>query len=174
MSVFLQLSALALLAPVRGGPLWLAAGLWVANTVELRPVPGTEYPDLDPIHAEPPGASAAISPMRDAAAADSASRASSVPHQPPAVTIGLGQRQPRAIAVGELGGGLRLFIGTACGELVVQGLAGSGDGAGPQREGLRLLERFSYQARHSPTYAARVCLGGVCLALEHVAHSASA
>lgn len=140
-----QLSALALFVlppdpnpdPGSGSALWLAAGLWVANCVELRPLPAAQGAE--------PGVGSGLPGMAAAGEAGGPGGA------PQAVTVHLGARQARAIAVGELGGRAHVFVGTACGALVAQELAaGAGLGsAGPgaPREGLRLLDSSSYQAR---------------------------
>lgn len=166
-----QLSALALFAlppnpspePGLGSALWLAAGLWVANCVELRPLPAAQ--------GEGPGAGSG--PPGTAAAGG----AGGLGGAPQAVTVHLGAKQARAIAVGELGGRTHVFVGTACGVLVAQELAaggGSGSaGPGAPREDLRLLDSSSYQARglHSLSMAiwpGRLCLGVLTARLSHV------
>jgi len=67
--------------------------------------------------------------------------------------VSLGRKQPRALAAGELGGALRLFVGTACGELVVQALARA---PGPRGAGLRPADCVCYQAG-APRPCAHLC-----------------
>ena len=128
-----QLSALALFAPAPGGPLWAAAGLWVANAVELRPLPGTQA------GRGPGGSGGGVAGCEAGRGAGDAP----VDEAAEAVMVSLGRKQPRALAAGELGGALRLFVGTACGELVVQELACA---PGPRGAGLRAADCVCYQA----------------------------